>query len=243
MRVAAVFRRFHRFTNHEVDAAFKIQYGQGVQPAPEIRVAASQTLHNLYVLLGEGVKFDCVHMRRRDFVADHAAEELSVQDYARRAAQKLLDWRKLHNKDAGQTAVYLASDVAELSETRAAFLRHFHAGMTMHNPTRCFTMPNDAPSADTIMLPSQSIAYLSFSREKNSIPLRPRPICPAPTQRSKHLRLPGRCDLVMSIRWCAALLSSLLGTSGRASRTMCAIFDKNGESKRRARTQIFMDVK
>ena len=36
----------------------------------------------------DGGGFDCVHMRRRDFVADHP-EELSVDEYAAKAAAKL----------------------------------------------------------------------------------------------------------------------------------------------------------
>jgi len=36
-----------------------------------------------------GGAFDCVHMRRRDFAVDHAAEEVGVEEYARLAMAKL----------------------------------------------------------------------------------------------------------------------------------------------------------
>jgi len=38
--------------------------------------------------------FDCVHLRRRDFVVDHAAEEVGVAEYARLAMARLAALRQ-----------------------------------------------------------------------------------------------------------------------------------------------------
>ena len=71
--------------------------------------------------------FDCVHMRRRDFLADHSAEEESVESYARRAAARL------RRADGAFLPLYLASDVAEQPETLAAFKAAFgHEALTLH---------------------------------------------------------------------------------------------------------------
>jgi len=148
-----MFRRFHRFSVNADDATFRRRYAEGVQPAPEIRAVASRALRTLRSAVGGDGNFDCVHMRRRDFVADHASEEISVEEYARRAAEKLRavkkaqppakhkrnDKRHGERKHHGEStnseseemfdvAIYLASDVAELPETKAAFGRYFRAG-------------------------------------------------------------------------------------------------------------------
>lgn len=134
------FRRFGRFSKAADEAAFRQRYAAGVQPAPEIRVAAERALQSLRAAAAvraaagksahggrraEG--FDCVHMRRRDFIADHA-EEVGVEQYAAKAAAKLR--RRGSNGRGGVAArpVYLASDVADEPATLAAFRRHFGAG-------------------------------------------------------------------------------------------------------------------
>ena len=72
--------------------------------------------------------FDCVHMRRRDFVADHPTEEVSVDAYAKKAAHKLRAWRLAQRGGGGggggARPLYLASDVADEVATRLAFERH-----------------------------------------------------------------------------------------------------------------------
>lgn len=134
-----MFRRFHRFTDAAQDVAFRRRYADGVQPAPEIRAAAARALRTLRDAAGGDGSYDCVHMRRRDFVSDHAAEELSVEEYAKAAAERLRGWRtgkkkKKHAKQGAEAegkeaepAVYLASDVAETPEAKAAFAKHFRA--------------------------------------------------------------------------------------------------------------------
>eukprot|EP00322_Chrysochromulina_rotalis_P001838 CAMPEP_0115889040 /NCGR_PEP_ID=MMETSP0287-20121206/32618_1 /TAXON_ID=412157 /ORGANISM="Chrysochromulina rotalis, Strain UIO044" /LENGTH=306 /DNA_ID=CAMNT_0003345743 /DNA_START=149 /DNA_END=1066 /DNA_ORIENTATION=+ len=164
-----MFRRFHRFSVNADDATFRRRYAEGVQPAPEIRAVASRALRTLRSAVGGDGNFDCVHMRRRDFVADHASEEISVEEYARRAAEKLRavkkaqppakhkrnDKRHGERKHHGEStnseseemfdvAIYLASDVAELPETKAAFGRYFRAvysleGVFPHEALDTFT--------------------------------------------------------------------------------------------------------
>ena len=58
---------------------------------------------------------------RRDFVADHAEEERSVEEYALRAKERL---HQLSSQGT-ELPLYLASDVAEEASTRNAFARHF----------------------------------------------------------------------------------------------------------------------
>jgi hypothetical protein len=126
------FRRFGRFATPAGEADFRRRYAAGVQPAPEIRAAASRALKALRAAAAAASgggdrsgRFDCIHMRRRDFVADHAEEE-SVEQYAARAAAKL---RRRGPGGAGKAApqrpIYLASDVADRPETLAAFRKHF----------------------------------------------------------------------------------------------------------------------
>ena len=125
---ARMFRRFHRFSDATQHDAFQRKYALAVIPAPEIRAVASRALVRLRTSVGTDGRFDCVHMRRRDFVADHAKEELSVEEYARRAADILRVGR--HQADEG-LPIYLASDVAAKPETKAAFERHFRAVKTL----------------------------------------------------------------------------------------------------------------
>ena len=99
-----------------------------------------------------GGHFDCVHMRRRDFVADHREEE-SVAQYAARAASKLQHVRGAGGRRTGTSSkararqrksgaavreasrlpVYLASDVAEEAETQQSFARHFGRVLTLRS--------------------------------------------------------------------------------------------------------------
>ncbi len=132
-----MFRRFHRFADGAQEAAFRRRYAEGVQPAPEIRAAAARALRALREAVAGDGTFDCVHMRRRDFVADHAQDEVSVEQYAATAAAKLRAWRRKGSKHkkrhggkqlaeagiegGGDPAVYLASDVAGTPEAQAAF--------------------------------------------------------------------------------------------------------------------------
>lgn len=83
-----MFRRFRRFASVGSQEAFDRRYAAGVQPSPAIKDAADRALKALRALVGGDGHFDCVHMRRRDFVADHVEEE-SVEDYAARAVAKL----------------------------------------------------------------------------------------------------------------------------------------------------------
>ena len=65
-------------------------------------------------------------MRRRDFLADHAGDETTEEEYAERAATRL-------NGRGGGAAlpVYLASDVAEDLSTQAAFRKFFPRVVTL----------------------------------------------------------------------------------------------------------------
>lgn len=122
------FRRFWRFRDAAEHASFVARYSTGVQAAPQIRTVASLALRTLRSLAGGDGTFDCVHMRRRDFVADHTEEE-SIDSYAVRAAKRL----KRHGRGYGSSvdapsavkALFLASDVAEEPATQAAFRRAF----------------------------------------------------------------------------------------------------------------------
>ena len=143
---ARMFRRFGHFDNKNADAAFSERYAEAIQPAPEIRDVALRALKAVREAakaeagaqdgsagrsLADAPLFDCVHMRRRDFIADHAEEE-SVTAYAARAAKKLR--RQGKSKASGRQRrhlpVYLASDVAEEPATQAAFRKHFPQVLT-----------------------------------------------------------------------------------------------------------------
>ena len=92
---ARVARNAAAVSDAATQRAFDERYANGVRPAPAIRAAAAQALAalraNASAFSGggaDGETFDCVHMRRRDFVADHK-EEVSVEEYAEKAAARL----------------------------------------------------------------------------------------------------------------------------------------------------------
>ena len=110
-----MFRRFGRFDSPWAHAAFERRIALGLRPSPEVRIAASSALRILQDAVAAGAgggsnfsesgagsmrppterwvapDFDCVHMRRRDFIVDHAADELSVGEYARLAVARLAE--------------------------------------------------------------------------------------------------------------------------------------------------------
>lgn len=88
------FRRFFRFESDAEHLAFRARLLEGLRAAPQIRAAAEASLGRLRAMAGPRGRFDCVHMRRRDFLADHAGEEVSVGEYARLAAKRLLALRR-----------------------------------------------------------------------------------------------------------------------------------------------------
>ena len=153
---ARMFRRFQRFSSETDHNAFLERYAKGVRPAPDIQAVANEALTSLRTKIsnnfGGVAAFDCVHMRRRDFIADHKEEE-SIEQYAARAAAKLTSSstkngnnKHHHNKGGGVEprpvrAVYLASDVAEDPTTKAAFAQSFGKG------TRIFTLESIFPSS------------------------------------------------------------------------------------------------
>ena len=116
-----MFRRFGRFSSPRMHEAFRARYAAAVQPAPEIRAVAEEALRALRALGGGSGAFDCVHMRRRDFVADHAAEERGVDEYAALSAERL--HAVSTGTDAPAAMLYLASDVADELGVREAFRR------------------------------------------------------------------------------------------------------------------------
>jgi len=120
-----MFRRFSRFSSPAQQAEFSRRFQAGVQAAPPIRAVAAQALLALRRLAGHS--FDCIHMRRRDFLADHAGEEATVEEYAERAARQL----RAQGSSSEQLPVYLASDVAENPSTQAAFRKHFPRVVTL----------------------------------------------------------------------------------------------------------------
>ncbi|KAL1511953.1 hypothetical protein AB1Y20_005233 [Prymnesium parvum] len=117
-----MFRRFWRFTSPRDHAAFVERFEQGVQPAPEIRAAAAATLRALRAATAPAAAFNCVHMRRRDFLADHEGEEVSVREYARKARLRL---------HAAELPLFLASDVAEDPAVKREFGAHFPRVITL----------------------------------------------------------------------------------------------------------------
>ena len=144
---ARMFRRFGHFDKKDADAAFSKRYAEAVQPAPEIREVAARALKAVREAtkveaaaqegsagksVADAPLFDCVHMRRRDFVADHAEEE-SVAAYAARAAKKLRRQGKgkASARQRRHLPIYLASDVAEEAATQAAFRKHFPLVLTL----------------------------------------------------------------------------------------------------------------
>ncbi|KAL3911439.1 MAG: hypothetical protein SGPRY_008691 [Prymnesium sp.] len=122
-----MFRRFWRFESPTMQADFNRRLEWGVRPAPEIRAAAASTLRAVRAAAGGWGGFDCVHMRRRDFLADHQGEEVSVGEYARRAASKL----RAQAGGARSLPLYLASDVAEQPGVRRSFEQHFPRVITL----------------------------------------------------------------------------------------------------------------
>jgi len=58
-----MFRRFWRFASPERHDDFQRRFAWGVQPAPEIRAVAAESLQTLRTAIGGGA-FNCVHMRR-----------------------------------------------------------------------------------------------------------------------------------------------------------------------------------
>ena len=67
-------------------------------------------------------------MRRRDFLADHVGEEVTVEDYAIRAAKRL---RQQPGAPVADLPLYLASDVAEQPAVKEEFRSHFPSVTTL----------------------------------------------------------------------------------------------------------------
>ena len=152
-----MFRRFWRFSLPSAHSEFQRRYREGVQAAPEIRAIASYALRSLRETVGGNGAFHCVHMRRRDFLADHA-EELSVDEYARRAAVQI---RQQSGADE-RLPVYLASDTAESAATQAAFRAHF---------PRVLTLLQVFPESELDLFGSRPLSHMTDAERSQAVAL------------------------------------------------------------------------
>ena len=159
-----MFRRFGRFTTAADDEAFKRRYAAGVRPAREIQAVANAALRNLRAAIrdgggGQGARydgsvanggsagddggrganrvsgsFDCVHMRRRDFLADHAEENTVAQ-----CAASLPDAPALFSLYASRPPPFRASFVPSPCSPRRHVIAQplLLAGMRRAPPPSC----------------------------------------------------------------------------------------------------------